>query len=62
MRGLAGGEVEDRTGLTGDYSLDLSFSLERNSPAALSAGTPVNVAPDFVTALQEQLGLKLQRE
>ena len=62
MGGLAGGEVEDRTGLMGAYSVDLTLSLQRNSPAALNGGAPVNDAPDFVTALQDQLGLKLQRE
>ena len=62
MGGLAGGEVEDRTGLMGAYAVDLTFSLQRSSHAALNGGAPVNDAPDFVTALQDQLGLKLQRE
>ena len=56
MSGLAGGEIEDRTGLKGAYSVELTFSLQR------SGGASVNDAPDFFTAVQEQLGLKLQRE
>jgi uncharacterized protein (TIGR03435 family) len=62
MGGFVGGEVEDRTGLMGFYSVDLTFSPERTAPPALNGGVPANDAPDFVTALQDQLGLKLQRE
>jgi uncharacterized protein (TIGR03435 family) len=54
-----GGPVEDRTGLTGNFVLELDWALERRP------GSPDAVADDGVgltTALQEQLGLKLQRE
>jgi uncharacterized protein (TIGR03435 family) len=58
LGGLAGGLVNDRTGLTGSYAVTLRFA-----PPGLRADTaPLDDAPQFVTALQEQLGLKLQPE
>ena len=52
--------VDNRTGLDGLYAFTLTFSRQR------SAGVPVNAnpsddLPDVFTAVQEQLGLKLQR-
>jgi uncharacterized protein (TIGR03435 family) len=47
--------VVDKTGLTGRYSFTLSYSPEQADPSA--ADDP---APSIFTALQEQLGLKLQ--
>ena len=61
MSGLAGGEIDDRTGLTGSYSVELTFSLQRSGNAAPNPAS-VTDAPDFFTAVQEQLGLRLQRE
>jgi uncharacterized protein (TIGR03435 family) len=60
LRGLAGGEVENRTGLEGQYALTLRFSVSRELGAAAVEKT--DDAPDFFTAIQEQLGLKLQHE
>ncbi len=49
--------VEDKTGLTGKYDYNLEFS---GSPLESSAtGNPADSAPDFVTAVRDQLGLKL---
>ena len=59
--GIAGGDVDNRTGLTGSYSVKLNFSLQRIAGAPLDANAAVDAAPDIFTALQEQLGLKLQR-
>jgi len=59
LRQRVGGPVEDRTGLTGAFVVELDWALER------SPGSPDAVPDDGVvltTALQEQLGLKLQRE
>lgn len=59
LRQRVGGPVEDRTGLTGNFVLELDWALERRP------GSPDAVPNDgvaLVTALQEQLGLKLQRE
>ncbi len=62
LSGLAGGEIEDRTGLIGSYSVELTFSRQRSGGAAPNPDSSVNDAPDFFTAVQEQLGLRLQRE
>jgi uncharacterized protein (TIGR03435 family) len=61
LRGLAGGEVEDRTGLQGTYALTLRFSTGRQTGGTADASA-TDEAPDFFTAVQEQLGLKLQHE
>jgi uncharacterized protein (TIGR03435 family) len=55
--GLAGRLVNNRTGLKGAYALTLTFADPRPG-APLDPGDP----PEFFTALQEQLGLKLQPE
>ena len=47
--------VRDATGLTGKYDFNLTFSL----PNARSGGPDVRL-PDIFTALQEQLGLRLE--
>lgn len=46
--------VVDRTGLTGTYNVQLRFSRP-----SLQAGSPESPLPVLFTALQEQLGLKL---
>lgn len=56
LGGLAGGQVNNRTGLDGAYDLTLRFSPPRLNP---DPSAPADEAPQFVTALQEQLGLKL---
>jgi len=53
--------VEDRTGLAGQWDYELSFTGERRrgaSPAA--AAQDPNEAPALLTAVQEQLGLRLE--
>ena len=56
--GLAGGLVNDRTGLKDSYAVTLRFA----PPGLRADALPSDDAPQFVTALQEQLGLKLQPE
>ena len=55
-RNLAGGtgrNVIDRTGLTGSYDLELEFTPDQS---------PDNTGPSLFTAIQEQLGLKLESQ
>ena len=61
LSGRAGGPVNNRTGLQGFYALTLTFSLSRGARVPHDP-TPVDDAPAFFTALQEQLGLKLKAE
>lgn len=58
ISGLAGRQVVNRTGLQGFYALMLHYAAPR-PPGATDAPVDDN-NPDFFTALQEQLGLKLQ--
>jgi uncharacterized protein (TIGR03435 family) len=62
--------IVDRTGLTGTYSIDLTFAADRSlvpgfaPPGGLPPGLgvndqPVTDVPSLFTAVQEQLGLKL---
>lgn len=51
--------VVDQTGLTGRYNMQLQFT--RGDPAALGMSQiPDNAPPNLFTAVQEQLGLKLE--
>jgi uncharacterized protein (TIGR03435 family) len=63
-----GRQVIDETGLQGGYNIDLQYTPEALSAAAIAArgGAPPPLAaqvdpngPDLVTAMREQLGLKL---
>ena len=56
--GPAGGTVYDRTGLKGTYALTLRYAVRT---ADASAGGLYD-APEFATALREQLGLRLRPE
>ena len=62
--GQAGRPVIDRTNLTGNWRFLMKFAQERPQGAPLPPpGEPVAADPDapsFFTALQEQLGLKLE--
>jgi uncharacterized protein (TIGR03435 family) len=60
LKGLAGGPVVNRTGLQGYYGIKLTYAPPNLSPEPRPASP--DDPPDVFTALQEQLGLKLQRE
>ena len=63
MVNQAGRPVVDRTGLTGNWRFVMTFAQERpvGAPAPPNEQTlPDPNAPSFFTALQEQLGLKLE--
>ena len=51
--------VIDGTGLTGNFDLDLSYTPESQARGAI--GVPSD-GPSIFTALQEQLGLKLDSQ
>jgi uncharacterized protein (TIGR03435 family) len=54
--------VVDKTGLTGRYDLDLTFTPEQTIPAGANIPGPAAdpSAPSIYTAVREQLGLKLE--
>lgn len=54
-----GRQVVDKTGLTGAYNFTLDYALQ-GLTASTDAGASEPSKPDIFTALQEQLGLKLE--
>ena len=61
---LTGRPVVDRTGLTGTYDLQLTFTPDQLPPGPAPPGAPPidTNGPSLFTALQEQLGLKLDSQ
>lgn len=57
LAGPAGRMIVDRTGMTGSWDFELTFAPENRGP---DAPPPDPNAPSFFTAIQEQLGLKLE--
>lgn len=58
-----GSTVTDATGLTGKYNFTLDYSEERDGAATMAPDSESHSAdswPSIFTALQEQLGLKLE--
>lgn len=58
---MTGRVVTDRTGLSGEFNLTLTWSTEDQGPDPLNRPTAGPDAPALSTALQEQLGLRLER-
>ena len=58
---MTGRPVTDRTGLPGEFNLTLTWSMDGQGPDPLNRPTPGPDAPALSTALQEQLGLRLER-
>jgi uncharacterized protein (TIGR03435 family) len=58
LMNYAGRDVVDRTGLTGSWEFELNFAQESGPPGP-EAPAPSD-APSLFTAIQEQLGLKLE--
>jgi uncharacterized protein (TIGR03435 family) len=65
LSGEVGRRVVNKTGIAGDFDIDLSFAPEfspgrRGSPLPDAAALAAGDRPSIFTALQEQLGLKLE--
>ena len=60
LQSLTGRPVVDRTGLTGAFDFDLQWTSGTIAPAVGANPPPPDDGPSIVTALQEQLGLKLE--
>ncbi len=56
---LGGARLEDETGLTDKYDLKLEFASQR--PRGLPADAAPDPAPDIFSALEQQLGLRLEK-
>ena len=58
-------QLEDRTGLAGKYDFKLEYADPRRSGPSATAGDAIDSigdpAPDLFTALERQLGLKLEK-
>ena len=52
-----GRNVVDKTGLAGDYDFEIKYTEDRGPAAAADVA-----GPDFLNAMQEQLGLKLEQQ
>jgi uncharacterized protein (TIGR03435 family) len=52
--------VQERTGLAGNFDLDLQWRPEPGKEGPLDAGLSESLPTSIFTALQEQLGLKLE--
>ena len=59
LRGPSGRYVVDKTGLQGTYSVSLTYAPQGTTPGSVPE-LVADDAPTVFTALQEQLGLKLQ--
>jgi uncharacterized protein (TIGR03435 family) len=60
---LTGRPVLNKTGLTGNYDIEVAFAADPNSPAAGQAPPPEDaLGPSLFTALYDNLGLKLESQ
>ena len=64
LSNFAGRMVVDKTGLTGLFDLDVTWTPDQMPPGPLPPGAPAidPNGPSIFTALQEQLGLKLDSQ
>ena len=57
---LEGREVRDETGLSGVYDFTLKWTSEPRDPSAADSAPRGTAGPSIFTALEEQLGLRLE--
>jgi bla regulator protein blaR1 len=58
-----GRSVTDKTGIAGDFDFTLDWTPDDAAPgASADAATAIGQFPSFLTALQEQLGLRLEQQ
>jgi uncharacterized protein (TIGR03435 family) len=60
LSGMLGQPVVDKTGLTGNYDAKLQWTPDDAAGPSQTSGTSLDSGPSIFTALQEQLGLKLE--
>ena len=61
LHGALDRPVIDRTGITGTYDFHLEYGIDQSTPRfPTSDGAGDRVGPSIFTAVQEQLGLKLE--
>jgi uncharacterized protein (TIGR03435 family) len=60
LGGQLGRTVVDRTGLPGNFAFELEWTPEPGQPLGPNAAPGDLSSPSIFTALQEQLGLKLE--
>jgi uncharacterized protein (TIGR03435 family) len=60
LSGSSGRTVVDKTGLSGRYDVDLRWTPEDAAGPSQNSGTSLDSGPSIFTAVQEQLGLKLE--
>jgi uncharacterized protein (TIGR03435 family) len=59
---IAGRSVVDKTGLTGGFDADLTWTPDASLGGPPEAPSPASDGPSLFTAIQEQLGLKLDAQ
>jgi uncharacterized protein (TIGR03435 family) len=57
---LLGRTVIDKTGLTGKYDFKLTWTPDESRTATTNPDVPSESGPSLITAIQEQLGLKIE--
>jgi uncharacterized protein (TIGR03435 family) len=60
LTGFVGRRVEDRTGLPGNFAIELEWSPDLQADAGQSVPQAADARPSIFTAVQEQLGLRLE--
>lgn len=60
LSGTLGQPVVDKTGLNGNYDAKLRWTPDDAAEPSQTSGAPLDSGPSLFSALQEQLGLKLE--